>query len=126
MDGPRGTKPESTTTFGINRIRKKKLRHRFFSKFYHLAERDEPTNGGDNSRRKRKPGKYKINYWEIVGNAIKHWRFTYKQTLWDISYQNLMMLNMSIPRFDKDGNKIEAPTELSGQDLVNRFGKRKQ
>lgn len=55
---------------------------------------------------------------------MKYWQLSYKQVLWDISYQNLIMLNMSIPKYDKDGNKIEAPSIATGKDLSTRFKKR--
>lgn len=55
---------------------------------------------------------------------MKYWRLTYSEILWDISYQNLIMLNMSIPKYDKDGNKIESPIIATGKDLSSRFKKR--
>lgn len=55
---------------------------------------------------------------------MKYWRLTYSEILWDISYQNLIMLNMSIPKYDKDGNKIESPIIATGKDLSTRFKKR--
>jgi len=55
---------------------------------------------------------------------MKYWQLSYKEVLWGISYQNLIMLNMSIPKYDKDGNKIEAPSIATGKDLSTRFKKR--
>lgn len=57
---------------------------------------------------------------------MKYWGLSYYDCLWNISYQNLVMLNMSIPKYDDKGNKVEAPTELSGKDLTERFKKRKR
>lgn len=55
---------------------------------------------------------------------MKYWRLTYNECLWDLSYQNLIMLNSSIPEYDEKGNKIDAPKEVLGKDLASRFKKK--
>ncbi len=57
---------------------------------------------------------------------MKYWGISYQQAMWDISYQNLMLLTMSIPKYDKEGNEIEAPAELSGKDLMSRLTKKRE
>lgn len=53
---------------------------------------------------------------------MKYWRLSYREAVGEISYQNLILLNMSIPKYDKDGNKVEAPSEMTGKDFVSRLG----
>lgn len=55
---------------------------------------------------------------------MKYWRLSYNDILWSMSYQNVIMLNMSIPQFDDKGNKIEAPSQVTGKDLSSRFKKK--
>lgn len=57
---------------------------------------------------------------------MKYWRLSYKEAISEISYQNLILLNMSIPKYDKEGNKVEAPSEITGKDFLSRFGSRKK
>lgn len=57
---------------------------------------------------------------------MKYWRLSYKEAISEISYQNLILLNMSIPKYDKDGNKQEPPSEITGKDFLSRFGSRKK
>ncbi|WP_037497485.1 hypothetical protein [Sphingobacterium deserti] len=57
---------------------------------------------------------------------MKYWGLTFSEALWSVSYQNLIMLNMSVPQYDKDGNKIEPPAELTSKDLAARFKGRKK
>lgn len=55
---------------------------------------------------------------------MKYWRLSYNECLWGLSYSNLIMLNLSIPKFDDKGNKIESATELKGSDFKSRFKKK--
>lgn len=55
---------------------------------------------------------------------MKYWRLSYREAIGEISYQNMVLLNMSIPKYDKDGNKQEAPTEITGKDFLARFKKK--
>ncbi|WP_180269042.1 hypothetical protein [Sphingobacterium sp. 1.A.5] len=57
---------------------------------------------------------------------MKYWRLSYKEAISEISYQNLILLNMSIPKYDKEGNKVEAPSEITGKDFLSRFVSRKK
>ncbi|MBD1434861.1 hypothetical protein H8B06_18705 [Sphingobacterium sp. DN00404] len=99
---------------------RKSYRLEELSKYFHLNKQDS----GNEDKNKRKPGTYKVNHWSFAGNIVKYWKLSYDEVYWKISYQNLLMLNASIPQYDDQGNKKEAPTQITGKDLSSRFKKK--
>jgi len=53
---------------------------------------------------------------------MRHWRMTFGECLWGISWQNLCMLNLSAPRYGEDGDGKKPAARLSGRDLKARLG----
>lgn len=89
-----------------------------FYQFYHLNVEDEPSNGRDNSVRKR------FNIAEFKGSLFKYWRFNNRDVTWGMPFTELLMLGASIPKTDtnevsteKDVNK----ESLTGEQLFNRI-----
>lgn len=70
-------------------------------------------------------GSRKINYWEMMGNVVKFWGISFNEVIWGLSYQNILLMNMSIPKFDKEGNKIEAGGELTGMQFLQNLKAKK-
>lgn len=60
---------------------------------------------------------------------MKYFRLTWEEILWEISYQNLLMLSATIPVYKSAKEKGKKKDELdptvnidSGQDLANFLG----
>lgn len=43
----------------------------------------------------------------------------------EVPNQYLLLLNMSIPKYDKEGNKVESLSEIREREFLARFGSRK-
>ena len=79
---------------------------------YRLGEGTESDGETDEYQDGECPAEYR-NFWRTIGAAIKYFRFSYHEVLWEISWVNLNMLIISIPKskFDKKKSKSEYDTE---------------
>jgi len=59
----------------------------------------------------------------MIGTAMKYWGLTWRQAMWEISWLNLAMLNASVPRYDRNGNRQGPTARLTGRDLAARLKK---
>src|SRR5690606_5980700 len=71
------------------------VRHRAFFRHYGLGKR---TGSSERYPGDRSP-------WATIGGAIKYWRFSWDYVVWGISFQNLMMLNETVPVYDSKSGK---------------------
>jgi hypothetical protein len=57
---------------------------------------------------------------------VKYWRLIYLADAGEVPNQYLLLLNMSIPKYDKEGNKVESLSEIREREFLARFGSRKK
>jgi hypothetical protein len=68
--------------------------------------------------RDRKGDSGHYNVWRSAGSVVKYFRFDWRSVLWEISWANIVMLSISIPKYERDAKEeikdVDDVSELEG------------